>query len=94
MFVGQAGSGKTLLVNKKLKNLGNSFVLANIDFNFYDSAETTQRALEKHLEKKSGNNYGPTGNKSLIYFIDDMIMPEVDKYETTGAHTIIKQHLD
>ena len=90
MFVGQAGSGKTLLVNEKLKNLGDSFVLANIDFNFYDSAETTQRALEKHLEKKTGKNYGPTGNKSLIYFIDDMIMPEVDKYETTEAHTIIK----
>ena len=94
MFVGQAGSGKTLLVNEKLKNLGDSFVLANIDFNFYDSAETTQRALEKHLEKKTGKNYGPTGNKSLIYFIDDMNMPEVDKYGTTGAHTIIKQHLD
>ena len=45
----EAGSGKTLLVNKKLKNLGDSFVLANIDFNFSDSAETTQRALEKHL---------------------------------------------
>lgn len=36
-----------------------------------------QKVLEKPLEKKAGRNYGPPGNKSMIYFIDDMNMPEV-----------------
>lgn len=36
-----------------------------------------QKMLEKKLEKKAGRNYGPPGNKTLIYFIDDMNMPEV-----------------
>ena len=36
-----------------------------------------QRVLEKPLEKKAGRNYGPQGNKKLIYFIDDMNMPMV-----------------
>ena len=94
MLVGPAGSGKTLMINEKLNLLGDDYVLANIAFNFYDSAESTQKAMEKHLEKKTGKNFGPTGNKSLIYFIDDINMPEVDEYGTTGAHTIIKQHLD
>lgn len=50
--------------------------------------------LEKPLEKKSGRNYGPPGTKRLIYFIDDLNMPEVDKYGTVAPHTLIRQHMD
>lgn len=50
--------------------------------------------LEKPLEKKSGRNFGPPGTKKLIYFIDDMNMPEVDKYGTVAPHTLIRQHMD
>lgn len=41
-----------------------------------------------------GRNYGPPGNKTLIYFIDDINMPEVDAYGTVQPHTLIRQHLD
>lgn len=36
-----------------------------------------QKILEKPLEKKAGRSYGPPGSKTLIYFIDDINMPEV-----------------
>jgi hypothetical protein len=36
-----------------------------------------QSILEKPLEKKAGRNYGPPGSKKIVYFIDDMNMPEV-----------------
>lgn len=39
-----------------------------------------QKILEKPLEKKAGRNFGPPGNKTMIYFIDDMNMPEVNYY--------------
>ena len=52
------------------------------------------KILEKPLEKKAGKNYGPPGNKKLVYFIDDINMPEVDLYGTVGPHTLIRQHLD
>lgn len=50
--------------------------------------------LEKPLEKKSGRSFGPPGTKKLIYFIDDMNTPEVDKYGTVAPHTLIRQHMD
>lgn len=50
--------------------------------------------LEKPLDKKAGRNYGPPGTKKLIYFIDDLNMPEVDAYGTVQPHTLIRQHLD
>lgn len=40
-----------------------------------------QKMLEKRLEKKAGRNYGPPGNRTMIYFIDDMNMPEVCMYK-------------
>lgn len=53
-----------------------------------------QRIMEKHLEKKTGRNFGPPGMKKLIYFIDDMNMPAIDTYGTVQPHTLIRQHID
>ncbi|XP_075248756.1 dynein beta chain, ciliary-like isoform X2 [Convolutriloba macropyga] len=95
MLVGNAGSGKTVLINNKLNSLSSDqYVIANAPFNFYTTSEMLQRVLEKPLEKKAGRNYGPPGTKKLIYFIDDMNMPEVDKYFTVQPHTLLRQHMD
>lgn len=50
--------------------------------------------LERPLEKKAGRNYAPSGNKRLIYFVDDMNMTATDCYGTVQPHTLIRQHLD
>src|SRR4029434_10068046 len=50
--------------------------------------------LERPLEKKSGRNFARAGAKKLIYFVDDLNMPEVDAYGTVQPHTLIRQHLD
>ncbi|XP_076453714.1 LOW QUALITY PROTEIN: dynein beta chain, ciliary-like [Babylonia areolata] len=94
MLVGNAGSGKTVLMQDKLSTLSDDFMVGNVPFNFYTTSEMLQRVLEKPLEKKAGRNYGPPGNRRLIYFVDDMNMPEVDKYYTVQPHTLIRQHID
>ncbi|CAG4954204.1 unnamed protein product [Colias eurytheme] len=94
MLVGGAGCGKTVLVNEKLQSLPDNYAIQSIPFNFYTTSEMLQKILEKPLEKKAGRNYGPPGSKTLIYFIDDMNMPEVDAYGTVQPHTIIRQHMD
>ena len=78
MLVGNAGTGKTVLMQDKLNSLSDEFMVTNVPFNFYTTSEMLQRILEKPLEKKAGRNYGPPGNRRLIYFVDDMNMPEVD----------------
>ncbi|XP_022915026.2 dynein beta chain, ciliary isoform X1 [Onthophagus taurus] len=94
MLVGTAGSGKTVLVGEKLTSLSENYAVTNVSFNFYTTSEMLQKILERPLEKKAGRNYGPPGNKTLIYFLDDMNMPEVDTYGTVQPHTLIRQHLD
>lgn len=77
MLVGNAGTGKTVLMQDKLTSLTDEFMVANVPFNFYTTSEMLQGILEKPLEKKAGRNYGPPGTRRLIYFVDDMNMPEV-----------------
>lgn len=46
------------------------------------------------LEKKSGVRYGPPGSRRLVYFVDDMNMPFVDKYDTQSAIELLRQMCD
>ncbi|NXG62204.1 DYH17 protein, partial [Hemiprocne comata] len=95
MLVGNAGTGKSVLMRDKLEALStDEYLLQFVPFNFYTTSAMLQAVLEKPLEKKSGRNYGPPGTKRLIYFIDDMNMPQVDKYGTVAPHTLIRQHMD
>ncbi|XP_039715549.1 dynein axonemal heavy chain 17 isoform X1 [Pteropus medius] len=95
MLVGNAGTGKSVLMGDKLESLNtDDYLVQAVPFNFYTTSAMLQGVLEKPLEKKSGRNYGPPGTKKLIYFIDDMNMPEVDKYGTVAPHTLIRQHMD
>ena len=65
--------------------------MTTIPLNYYTTSQMLQQVMEKPLEKKAGKNYGPPGTKKLVYFIDDMNMPEVDKYGTVQPHTLIRQ---
>ncbi|MGH0146062.1 UNVERIFIED_CONTAM: hypothetical protein FKN15_007605 [Acipenser sinensis] len=94
MLVGNAGVGKTILVSEKVSKLSEEYMVAKVPFNYYTTSAMLQRVLEKPLEKKAGRNYAPPGTKKLIYFIDDLNMPEVDAYGTVQPHTLIRQHLD
>ncbi|XP_039572046.1 dynein heavy chain 17, axonemal isoform X4 [Passer montanus] len=95
MLVGNAGTGKSVLMWDKLEALGtDEYLVQSVPLNFYTTSAMLQAVLEKPLEKKSGRVFGPPGTKRLIYFIDDMNMPEVDKYGTVAPHTLIRQHLD
>lgn len=94
LLIGNAGCGKTVMMNNKLSSYGDDKMIVNVPFNFYTTAWSLQPILEKPLEKKAGRNYGPPGSKKLIYFLDDLNMPEVDKYGTASPHTLLRQHLD
>jgi dynein heavy chain len=86
MLVGNAGTGKTVLMGDKLNGLSEDFMVTNIPFNFYTTSEMLQRTLEKPLEKKAGRNFGPPGTRRLIYFVDDMNMPEVVSTAFSTSH--------
>lgn len=49
-----------------------------------------QRNIEENVEKRSFKQYGPTGGRQLIVFIDDLNMPKIDKYGTQQPIAFLK----
>jgi dynein heavy chain len=95
MLLGQAGCGKTQLIMGMLAEQNpDELVHSSINFNFFTDAETLQISLEAPLEKKTGTNYGPPGQSKLIYFVDDLNLPELDPYNTQSAIALLRQQMD
>jgi dynein heavy chain len=95
MLIGLAGCGKTQSSMGLLKSLDPeffSFYLMNMSY--YTDSTLLQTMMENPLEKKAGRLYGPPGKLQLIYFIDDLNMPMLDKYNTQSAIELMKQKQD
>ena len=50
--------------------------------------------MESNVDKRAGRTFGPQLNKKLIYFMDDLNMPYVDKYGTQSPICLIRQIID
>jgi dynein heavy chain len=95
MLCGPSGTGKTQIVNGMLAQMDPQEILStSINFNFYTTSAVLQNTMGIPLVKKTGTNYGPPGQAKLIYFVDDINLPEVDAYDTQSAIALLRQHLE
>ena len=95
LFAGPAGNGKTAVVKDYLAGLNpEKRISATFNFNSFTDSVAVQRNVESRVEKKSGKTYGLPANKLLIYFIDDLNMPFVDKYGTQTPIALLRQLID
>ena len=95
MLAGPSGTGKTQQVNGILKAMDPAaFLSATINFNFYTTSAVLGNTMCLPLEKKTGTNFGPPGIAHLVYFVDDLNLPEVDKYMTQSAIALLRQQME
>ncbi|CAK0818712.1 unnamed protein product [Prorocentrum cordatum] len=96
LYVGVAGTGKTTIVKDFLADLKaktDDFMSQSINNNNYTTSLRLQSIIMSSLDKRSGKTYGPPANKKCIFFIDDINMPYVDKYDTQSAIMLLTQML-
>jgi len=94
LYVGVAGTGKTVIVKDFLADLrskNEDFISQAINNNSYTSSFALQGIIMGSLDKRSGRTYGPPGNKKCVFFIDDLNMPYVDTYDTQSAIMLLTQ---
>ena len=96
MFIGSAGTGKTVLANDYLSGLctEDTYKYTSINMNYYTDSYALQQQLEQSIDKRSGKAYGPAGGGKLVYFIDDLNLPAVETYGTQTPIALMRQHID
>eukprot|EP00930_Biecheleria_cincta_P100463 TRINITY_DN920_c0_g1_i2.p1 TRINITY_DN920_c0_g1~~TRINITY_DN920_c0_g1_i2.p1 ORF type:complete len:4610 (-),score=1017.36 TRINITY_DN920_c0_g1_i2:106-13935(-) len=95
MLIGLAGCGKTQSCLGLLRKLPvDTFSFYGVNMSFYTDSSLLRTMLENPLEKKAGKLFAPPGKLQLIYFVDDLNMPALDKYNTQSAIELMKQHSD
>jgi len=92
MFVGDSGTAKSVTISNKLKKLDPSEnVVLNINFSSRTNSKICQTTIEENVEKRGFfKQYGPTGGRKLVVFVDDLHMPKVDIYGTQQPIAFLK----
>jgi dynein heavy chain len=96
LYVGSAGTGKTTIIKDFFTTLDKDVTAnASINFNSYTDTGALQVVLESPIEKRAGRTFGPRPPaKTLVYFMDDLNMPALDKYGTQSPICLIRQIID
>jgi len=95
IYVGSAGTGKTTIIKDYFSTLDKEQTLsASINFNSYTDSKALQVVVESQVDKRAGRTFGPPPSKTLIYFMDDLNMPYLDKYGTQSPICLVRQIID
>ncbi|KAG2382028.1 hypothetical protein C9374_005820 [Naegleria lovaniensis] len=97
LFVGSSGTAKTVMIKNFVKDVtekNEKLTSLSINFSSRTSSLDLQRTIEDNIEKRVGDNYGPLQQKKMIVVIDDMNMPNFDKYGTQQPIALLKLMLE
>jgi dynein heavy chain len=95
LYVGSAGTGKTTILKDYFTTLDKEETqFAAINFNSFTDSKALQVVVESQVDKRAGRTYGPLTCKTLIYFMDDLNMPYLDKYGTQSPICLVRQIID
>ena len=97
MLVGLSGTGKTAMVKERLRTIQaaeqeNTTSSIELNLNYFTDSMRLQATMESSLEKKTGQALGPRGCKHLIFFVDDLNLPMIDKHGTQQSIAFLLQH--
>ena len=93
MLVGNTGTGKTVIGEQFLESLGDIMTLV-INFSSASTSNSTQDIIEGNMEKRSRNQYGPPGGKSMVCFVDDFNMPAKDTFGSQPPIELFRQWME
>ena len=91
LYVGAAGTGKTTVVRDYFSTMDpDTTIYYNNNFNSYTDSKALQAVVMSQVDKRAGRTYGPPPSKTLIYYLDDLNMPHVDKYGTQSPICLVR----
>ena len=95
LFCGPTGTGKSTIVQRRLRSLDKSkWQPTTIGFSARTSANATQAQVDGRLDKRRKGVYGPIPGAKGVFFIDDVNMPQRESYGAQPPIEILRQFHD
>jgi dynein heavy chain len=95
LYVGFAGTGKTTIIKDYFSDADKEVTVCTaMSMNSFTDSRALQQVLESNVDKRMGKIFGPPSGKILMFFMDDLNMPKLDKYGTQSPICLIRQIID
>lgn len=96
LIIGETGVGKSVITKDFLMNIDTeTFVTTFVNFSGKTSTKNLQDAFEGNLARKRKTLLAPEqAGKKMIFFIDDVNMPQLDKYFSQPPCELLRQTID
>lgn len=94
LITGETGVGKSVITKDFLATAPADIVSACVNFSGKTTTKNLQDAFEGKLEAKRKTLLGPPGGKKMIFFIDDVNMPQLDRYGSQPPCELLRQTID
>lgn len=95
LCVGETGTGKTLNISSKLmKDMPPDVVPVFLTFSARTSANQTQDMIDAKMDKRRKGVFGPPSGSKYVVYVDDMNMPQREKYFAQPPIELLRQWMD
>lgn len=95
LITGAYGAGKSSTAKLYLESVdARTHSWKRINFSHATTPLTLQASMNALLEKRGGKSYGPMNGKHMTVFVDDVSMPEVNKWGDQPTNELLRQLLD
>ncbi|KAI6649612.1 Dynein heavy chain 1, axonemal [Oopsacas minuta] len=94
LCVGHTGTGKTQYAMDTLRKMPVDYLSHSVNFSAHTSVNQTVDFIDSKLERKSVTVSGPPLGKKSIIFIDDLNLPEKERYGAQPPIELIRQWMD
>ena len=95
LISGETEVGKSVITTDFLAHAyQEKYVSAIIFFSGKTTSKNSKNATESKLEKKRKTFFGPPSGKKMVFFIDDVNMPQYDEYFLQTPVELLRHTID